>query len=125
MNCPKCNAAMENVAFEGVNVDRCTSCKGIFFDANENKALKEKKGAESIDTGDAATGKKMDKITNIKCPRCHASMIRMTDVDQHHIDYEACTVCYGVFLDAGEFKDWKNYTVSDYLKGLFTHKKKK
>ncbi len=124
MKCPKCNAAMELVTFEGVTVDRCTACKGIWFDANEQKLLKEKKGSEVIDTGDIATGKKMDKIHNIQCPRCHTPMIRMVDVDQHHIDYEACTVCYGIFLDAGEFKDLKDYTMSEYLRELFGAKKK-
>jgi len=125
MNCPKCHAAMELVTYDAITVDRCTSCKGIWFDANEQKWLKERKGSESIDTGDAVVGKKMDKITNILCPRCHSMMIRMVDVDQHHIDYEACTTCYGIFLDAGEFKDLKDFTVSEYLKGLFSiHKKK-
>lgn len=125
MKCPKCDAEMELVTYEGVTVDRCTGCKGIWFDANEQKWLKEKKGSEVIDIGDVATGKKMDKITKINCPRCHTPMIRMVDVDQHHIDYEACTTCYGIFLDAGEFKDLKDYTMSEYLKGMFGHRAKK
>ena len=125
MNCPKCNALMELVNYDAITVDRCTGCKGIWFDANEQKWLKERKGSESIDVGDVLVGKKMDKITNINCPRCHGPMIRMVDADQHHIDYEACTTCYGIFLDAGEFKDLKDYTVSEYLKGLFSHRKKK
>ena len=125
MNCPKCNATMELVTFESVTVDRCTGCKGIWFDANEQRQLKEMKGSEVIDTGDVSTGKKMDKITNIKCPRCHGPMIRMVDVDQNHIDYEACTTCYGIFLDAGEFKDLKDYTMSEYLRGMFGGNKKK
>jgi uncharacterized protein len=124
MNCPKCSAPMELVTFEDVTVDRCTSCNGIWFDANEQKWLKEKKGSEVVDSGDAAVGRKMDKITNYKCPRCHGAMIRMVDVDQHHIDYEACTVCYGIFLDAGEFKDLKDCTMSEYLQGLFGPQKK-
>jgi uncharacterized protein len=124
MNCPKCNAAMEPVTYEGVTVDRCTACKGLWFDANEQKLLKEKKGSETIDVGDVTLGKKMDKIHNIQCPRCHTPMIRMVDVDQHHIDYEACTVCYGIFLDAGEFKDLKDYTMSEYLRDLFGARKK-
>ena len=125
MKCPKCKADMELVNFDGVEVDRCTTCKGIWFDANEQKWLKEKKGSEAIDIGDATVGKKMDKITNYNCPRCGGSMIRMVDVDQHHIDYEACSVCYGIFLDAGEFKDLKDYTMSEYLMGLFGRHKKK
>ena len=47
-------------------------------------------------------------------------MILMTDVDQYHVDYEACTSCFGIFLDAGEFKDMRNFSMSDYLKGLFS-----
>lgn len=124
MNCPKCNATMETVTFEGITVDRCTGCKGIWFDANEQKHLKQRQGSEVVDAGDALVGRKMDKITNILCPRCHGPMIRMVDVDQHHIDYEACTTCYGIFLDAGEFKDMKDYTVSEYLRGMFAPRKK-
>ncbi len=119
MICPKCAAEMELVTFEGITVDRCTGCKGLWFDANEQKELKRKKGSEVIDSGDAATGRRMDKITRINCPRCQKPMIRMVDVDQHHIDYEACTTCYGIFLDAGEFRDLKNDTMSEYLRKTF------
>jgi uncharacterized protein len=119
MNCPKCKAAMELVTVEGVTVDRCTSCKGIWFDAGEQRQLKDKKAAGAVDTGDAAVGKKMDKIHDIRCPRCDVEMIRMVEVDQQSIDYEACTKCFGIFLDAGEFKHLKEAGMSEYLKGLF------
>jgi len=123
MNCPKCHAAMEPIAVEAITVDRCTGCHGIWFDANEQKKLKDVKGSEKIDIGDLQTGRKMDRVNDISCPRCNTHMIRMVDVDQHHIDYEACTTCYGIFLDAGEFNDLKSFTIADYLRGLF-HKKK-
>ncbi|MCK5194738.1 MAG: zf-TFIIB domain-containing protein, partial [Desulfobulbaceae bacterium] len=32
MNCPKCNAMMEKVEYHSIVVDRCTRCKGIWFD---------------------------------------------------------------------------------------------
>jgi uncharacterized protein len=125
MKCPKCQSAMESVAFEGVTVDRCTGCKGIWFDAREQSTLKDKKGSEAIDIGDVHLGRKMDQITDIKCPRCGTAMTAMEDVDQHHITFEACTACKGVFLDAGEFKDLKDYTFADYVRGLFRHKPRK
>ena len=68
MQCPKCNAKMEKVVFEGVEVDRCTSCRGIWFDFGEQKQLRDKKGAQVIDAGDSATGKKMNELSQIKCP---------------------------------------------------------
>ncbi len=55
---------------------------------------------------------------------CHGHMIRMVDNDQQPIDYEACTTCYGIFLDAGEFRVLKDFTMSEYLQGLFAHHNK-
>ena len=35
MKCPKCGHDMKEEPLEGVNIDRCTHCEGIFFDAGE------------------------------------------------------------------------------------------
>ena len=35
MKCPKCGHDMKEESLEGVSVDRCTRCEGIFFDAGE------------------------------------------------------------------------------------------
>jgi Zn-finger nucleic acid-binding protein len=51
MGCPRCNAEIELVIFEDITVDRCTNGTGIWFDANEQKLLKEKKGSEVIGNG--------------------------------------------------------------------------
>jgi hypothetical protein len=42
LNCPKSNEAMEKVVFESVEVDRCTGCFGIWFDAGEFKDFKKR-----------------------------------------------------------------------------------
>jgi Zn-finger nucleic acid-binding protein len=125
MNCPKCNSVFEPVSYEGITVDRCTGCKGLWVKASVRKQLRETKGAESLDSGDVRTGRLMDQVTNVLCPECQKPMETREDTDQHHISYEACLSCEGVFLDAGEFTDLKHYTPIDYLKGLFRHGKKK
>lgn len=124
MNCPKCHATMEPVAYQTITVERCTACKGIFFDAGETQKLRELKGSEAIDIGDATTGKSLNKIDDIDCPKCHTRMIKMVDTDQHHIWFEACKVCHGAFFDAGEFKDLKTYNIADYIKGLFNKERR-
>jgi Zn-finger nucleic acid-binding protein len=116
---------MEVVTFEGISIDRCSGCRGMWFDANDQKLLKEHKGADAVDIGDPVIGRKMDKITDIKCPRCQIAMIRMVHVDQQPMDYEACTNCYGIFLDAGEFRELKDCSMSDYLAGLLEPYKKR
>ena len=35
MKCPKCGYDMKEEPLEGLTVDRCTHCEGIFFDAGE------------------------------------------------------------------------------------------
>ena len=113
---------MDKVTFGSVVVDRCTSCKGLWFDAREHERLKDVKGAETIDTGArastaAADAPKQPGDAKIDCSVCHTRMIRMVDHQQPHIHYESCTVCHGVFFDAGEFRDYKEQTVSEWFKG--------
>ncbi len=118
MQCPKCNAEMEKVTHENIEVDRCTECKGIWFDLLEAEKLKKLAGSEAVDNGDVATGEENDKIDRIECPKCKTPMIRMSDVQQPHIHYESCTVCYGNYFDAGEFKDYKEHTLLERIKKI-------
>jgi Zn-finger nucleic acid-binding protein len=120
LQCPKCQGSLEAVVYSEVEVDRCTNCKGIWFDLMEAQTLKKIQGSESIDTGDAATGRKFDKIGNINCPKCHTQMTKMVDLKQPHIRYEKCPSCYGIWFDAGEFKDYKEENLSDIFKDIFS-----
>ena len=39
MNCPKCESAMRSYERNGITVDQCTGCKGIFLDKGELEHL--------------------------------------------------------------------------------------
>lgn len=39
MNCPKCESAMRSYERNGITVDQCTVCKGIFLDKGELEHL--------------------------------------------------------------------------------------
>ena len=77
MQCPKCHTDMKKIEYEGVEVDRCYNCYGIWFDFQEQQQLKGKKGATQIDGGDLATGQRANLIRNIYCPRDGALMTPM------------------------------------------------
>jgi len=111
---------MEKVKYQEVEIDRCISCGGMWFDMLELDELKKMKGSEHIDTGSASVGKQYNDVDQIHCPVCDTAMLRMVDKEQHHIWYEGCATCYGVFLDAGEFRDMKKETLADFVKDLFT-----
>ena len=116
MRCPKCKADMEQVDYEGVEIDRCNYCKGIWFDAGEREALRDKEAALAVDTGDTKVGEEANKFDNYSCPRCSAAMLRVVDWHQTHIWYEECSSCSGSFFDAGEFADLTQHTISDVFK---------
>lgn len=130
MQCPKCNAVMHVIQYQGISVDRCSRCKGIWFDMLEHEHLKAIEGSESIDIGKAPAAKgrpgakvKDDRIP-IDCPVCKMPLLRMVDREQPHIWYEACATCYGVFFDAGEFRDYKERTVLDFFRDLFAKERR-
>lgn len=120
MRCPKCRADMEVVRVEGQEVDRCLECHGLWFDAGEMEALSSAEAAAALDTGTARKGRRYNEIDDYRCPRCGGGMARSTDPEQRHIWYETCKNCAGSFLDAGEFRDLAEHTISDFFKSLVT-----
>ena len=119
MNCPKCQTSMEPVTFGDIEVDRCTACHGMWFDALEKEHLAHLKGSEVIDLGTPTLDARPMNTGPLTCPRCKSQLIRMADTDHRDVQIESCTVCYGTFLDAGEFRDMKEYSVREFLKKLF------
>jgi uncharacterized protein len=39
LHCPKCEGTLQGVMFEGVEIDTCDKCGGVWLDANELAAL--------------------------------------------------------------------------------------
>ena len=120
LTCPKCESTMDKVEFARVTVDRCTICGGVWFDGDEVDKLKAMTGSEVIDTGGLKTGAGKDTpVRKMKCPRCQGPMTVIQDAEQPHIEYEVCQDGHGAFFDAGEFRDFKEVTVVEQVKGLW------
>jgi len=124
MRCPKCRADMEQVDYEGTEIDRCTICKGIWFDAGEIDILRGKEAATAIDIGDEKSGRESKSIDRYQCPRCSGAMVRVVDPRQTHIWYETCGSCHGSYLDAGELRDLSSQSILDFFKDLATPERK-
>ncbi len=120
MRCPKCRADMEQIDYEGTEIDRCVHCNGMWFDVGEIEVMRDKQAAAKIDVGDAKVGKQSNQIDHYDCPRCSGVMTKVVDERQPHIGFETCGTCQGSFLDAGELVDLANVTLSDFFKKLAT-----
>lgn len=128
MQCPKCDSPMEQhnlSTLKGrIEVDRCTGCKGLWFDIGEAEILKDKWMADYIDSGDPKVGASHNLIRDINCPRCGKKMDQVSDPIQTHIQYEACEE-HGMYFDAGEFTDFKYETLMDIFRDfIFVIRKK-
>lgn len=123
MICPKCSSTMDVVDFEGYEIQKCSGCEGLWFENLEHELLKDIKGSETIDTGDAKDGALYDVMDSYDCPVCSSKMVKLVDKDQTHIWYEVCHSCFGVFFDAGEFRDYKDYTLFDVIGELFAQER--
>lgn len=119
MHCPKCNGYMKSINYEGIEVDRCMKCYGLWFDEFELQDIKKLAGSEIIDIGDVEQGREQDKNKIIACPKCNVPMSNMKDLKQTHITYEQCEECGGVYFDAGEFKDLKKVSPLEFVRYLF------
>ena len=73
MKCPSCNAEMASLEHRGVEIDRCTKCAGLWFDAFEHEQLKELRGSGEIDAAPGA--KAAARSGPAACPRCEQAMI--------------------------------------------------
>lgn len=115
---------MEQVDYEGTEVDRCIICNGIWFDAGEIDVLRDEQAAAAIDIGDARIGKQSNAMDSYQCPRCSAAMVKVVDPKQTHIWYETCSSCHGSYLDAGELQDLADDSITDFFKSLAAPERK-
>ena len=120
MKCPKCGSLFNQVLFEDIQVERCSACNGMWFEALELQDLLKKKGSERIDIGDKNDFEKTHKIEDIYCPKDNVKLIKMVDIKQGHVWYESCGICKGIFLDATEFTDLKDFSLMDIIKTIAT-----
>jgi Zn-finger nucleic acid-binding protein len=120
MKCPKCNSEMYIVKHEYVQIDKCPTCNGIWFDLMEREDLLKMKGSETIDTSISEMQKNVQSKpqAKINCPKCNVKMHILRDVLQNQIEYEQCGSCRGVFLDNGEFTDLKDFSLKDFYRSL-------
>jgi Zn-finger nucleic acid-binding protein len=118
---------MDPVRIEQTEVDRCSSCRGLWFDALEDQDIRESEEAESLDAAGGGQGAApaKGKQSAIDCPRCKSPMIQMVDRMGRRVQYESCPRCHGKFLDAGEFKALEPRGVKATMRRLLSKKQRK
>ncbi|MFH0877238.1 MAG: zf-TFIIB domain-containing protein [Candidatus Omnitrophota bacterium] len=116
MNCPKCVGKLEKKEIEGIEIDACFVCEGIWFDAGELEEVVKRDskdvayidvGREEFDGGELkALKEELDAKTG-KCPRCEDGTLLAKKEYQgkHTINVDVCPKGHGIWLDGGEIQE--------------------
>jgi Zn-finger nucleic acid-binding protein len=101
--CPKCKKpSLSNFnTSEGVLVDFCDQCFGIWFDKNELASYIEL----SKDIPELKEMKEAATPTDLICPKCQSQLEELPFSSKTSILVDRCTNCGGIFFDRGELKD--------------------
>lgn len=127
-NCPRCGIKLDNCIFYNTEVDYCPQCLGIFFEKDELLQAKDTKDQElswlDIDLWKDETKFRISYGIRL-CPNCRLPLYEVYYGDSKII-VDVCNLCYGIWLDRGEFKkiieylkdkaDWK--ILNEYTKTL-------
>lgn len=105
MDCIKCKKPMKKAKLEGILVDKCDICRGVWLDGGELEMLQNSIAKNSQDLKKEAMNEIMDEkmrliTTSGLCPKCQEQQIEK--YKKSGIELERCPACKGVFFDYGE-----------------------
>jgi Zn-finger nucleic acid-binding protein len=103
MECPKCRTpTLEQFSVQEVAVERCSSCSGIWFDAQELSQLLEE---DARHVASLRRGSVVEQLEGKKglCPRDGSDLLRVYSSIDRSVILDACAECRGIWLDGGEF----------------------
>jgi len=125
MKCPVCKEEMLILELDGVEIDYCYSCGGIWLDEGELELLLE--NAEAKDNLLASFSLvKRSKEKRRHCPVCHKKMEKVFLGEENNVILDRCPKRHGLWFDKGELAEIiqlvsfdENNRVLDFLKNLF------
>jgi Zn-finger nucleic acid-binding protein len=117
--CPQCDIPLQTINLKQVGafeIERCSTCFGLFFDPGEIETLLESSVSGVFDINFQLLGhinqeryRKPGKVKYIKCPACRVLMNRINFAHRSGVIIDRCKM-HGVWLDNGEIThlmEWK------------------
>lgn len=115
--CPACRSDLRVFEVEGLQLDTCPACRGIWFDGGELEGVVAKGALQALLDGAAGRpgqckgcGAKLERVAECPkcrlaapaCPECGNAPLSVGTVRGVAVD--VCTPCGGLWLDAGELE---------------------
>lgn len=117
--CPECNINLQTIALDmqpPLQIERCTTCFGLFFDPGEVETLLETAVSPVFNINQDLLGninkdryQKNKPVKYLECPECLNMMNRVVFGHKSGVVIDQCRA-HGVWLDGGEIShllEWK------------------
>ena len=105
MQCPACKAETVIVEHEGIELDYCLTCKGVWFDAGELELLLESCGMTDCRPFlEDMLNRRADRVDEEprKCPRCRKKMRKVLIDAAGSVPVDVCRHGHGIWFDHKE-----------------------
>ena len=101
MNCPNCSVTLVAMKRDGIDMETCPSCRGMWLTRQEMEELED----EAFDLGDDKKGSRVFDSTadTRKCPECRKPMNR-SEYRFYDLEIDFCGEGHGFWLEADEDK---------------------
>ena len=119
--CPRCGQDLAPETMNRVTVERCTACKGLWFDGDEiEHAIDVTTRGRSLEEAAAtrkmlpAWTKPVEGVHYLHCARCGEVMARRQVAPRTGVIIDICRP-HGVWFDAGEFEHFQAFAAAGGL----------
>ncbi len=116
---------------EGVEIDQCVSCRGIWLDRGEIETLTTLAGVKPDRLSTALKDAAPIRTSDRRCPRCERKMHIIVVGTQNPMELDRCPNGHGLWFDAGElqqtianFEEGEEGAVGRHFARLFAHELK-
>ncbi len=103
MICPKDHQPMLAIEYNGVEIDFCPECEGIWLDSGELEFLAASGNEASPWLSSFSVAKDVSE-KKVKCPRCQSKMDKVRSNLFLHVVIDSCRLGDGFWFDKGELQ---------------------
>ncbi len=98
MECPRDSTELQVERYQGIEVDKCPKCEGLWLDHPELDQLE-----DAVFDKDELKGmmEYSQRRSDIKCPRCDGRMT-IFNYRAYNLPIDSCDLDHGFWLDKGE-----------------------
>jgi len=106
VNCPNCKTELHPRKIQGVEIEECATCEGIWFQGDELRQVKDRIDSD-LNWMDFEILKHPEKFKasdhRTDCPQC-AKPMYVLDYDDTRVEIDFCAPCNGIWLEKNELE---------------------